>query len=49
MAMSIHNKWMMFWPYSYLIGSSYGYFHGLHITTYGEALLLAAQSGSFSF
>ena len=30
--------------YSYLIGASYGYFHSFHISTYGEAILLAMQS-----
>ena len=29
---------------SFLIGSSYGYFNDFHITTYGESILLAAQS-----
>lgn len=29
---------------SYLIGSSYGYFHGFPVSTYGEAILLAIQS-----
>ena len=29
---------------SYLIGASYGYFNDFHISTYGEAILLAIQS-----
>lgn len=32
---------------SYLIGASYGYFNDFHISTYGEAILLAIQSKEY--
>ncbi|XP_064383160.1 solute carrier family 66 member 3-like [Halichondria panicea] len=40
--LSARGYWMEI--VGYLIGSSYGYFHGFHISTYGEAILLAMQS-----
>ena len=44
MMVNLYANYFSILTNSYLIGASYGYFKDFHISTYGEAILLAIQS-----